>query len=106
MSRLIETVQVLTIPNGNTVSNEVEIGGWLRACSVFAPTTLPETVSIQMEPTRDGATWRILQSGGADVTVPAGRVAIIMEGVYRKLRLSAATAVAADRVFHVCAVVS
>lgn len=105
MSRLTETVYTITISNGQTVSNEVVIGGWLRACGIFAPGTLPETVSIQLEPTQDGTNWAILQSAGTDVTIQAGRALMIMEGAFKKLRLQAGGAVAADRIFQLRAVV-
>ena len=105
MSRLTETVYTLTISSGQTVSNEAVIGGWLKACGVFAPGTLPETVSIQLEPTQDGSNWTILQSAGTDVTIQAGRALMIMEGAFKKLRMQAGWAVAADRVFQLRAVV-
>lgn len=105
MARLVEVVQTVTILSGATESNGLVLGGFLKACSVFAPSTLPETVSVQLEPTRDGVEWRTLQSGGTDVTIPAGKVAMILEGAFKKLRLLSGAAVGADRVFQVCQVV-
>lgn len=105
MSRLLDIVHVLTIPSGQTASNAVVIGGWLRACSIFAPGTLPETVTVQIEPTATGTDFKTLRSGAADVEVPAGKAVIIMEGVYKQIRLLAGGAVAADRVFSVNSVI-
>lgn len=101
MSRLVPVIHVLTIPNGQTASNAVAIGGVLKAFCVFAPSTLPETVAVQLEPSQDGTDYRTLQSGGADVTVGAGKAVMIMEGAFSQLRLLAGGAVAAERVFRV-----
>lgn len=104
--RLLTNTVTLTIASGQTASNAIEIGGFLQACTIFAPTTLPEVVTVQIEPTPNGTTFRTLLSGPDDVTVPEGKAVIIMETPFSQLRLRSGGAVGADRVFSVCLVVA
>lgn len=103
--RLLTNTVTLTIASGQTESNAVEIGGFLRSCAIFAPMTLPETVTVKIEPTPTGTTFRTLLSGPDDVTVPAGKAVVITEIPFAQVKLVAGSAVGADRVFSVCLVV-
>lgn len=105
MSRLADVVQTLTIPSGQTNSNAVVIGGYLQACTIFAPTTLPETITVQVEPTATGTDFKTLQSGGADITIGAGKAVMIIEGAFKQIRFVAGASVGADRVFTICVVI-
>lgn len=98
----------LTIPNGQTVSNEfkgtmakVAFGASIDA-AIHAPAVLPETVTVQVAPidAPQAADYRALQISGADVTLTAAKTKQISPGLggCEALRLSAGVAVAADRV--------
>lgn len=103
--RLQDSVRTLTILNGQTTSASIEIGGFLKSCTIYAPATLPETVTVQIEPTKTGTAFCTLLSGASDITVPAGKAVIIMETPFAQLRVVAGANVGADRVFQVSLVV-
>ena len=98
--------KTLTIANGQTVSTDTlsltrkgRRGRYM--VTVFAPATLAETVTVRVAPSA-GATFRILQSAGADLAVGAGD-AITFDLVAGALRLVAGSAVGADRTFELMA---
>ena len=69
-----------------------------RSIAIFGPATLAETVNVRV--TNDaGSTWKVLQSGGTDVTVGAGDCIIIDSVCYDDLGLYATGATAAARTF-------
>lgn len=100
----------LTIANGQTLSNELKgtegrvALGALSDATIYAPGTLPETVTVQVAPTDTpaGGDYLALQVAGADVTVPAAKAKQIASGLggAKALRLSAGGAVGADRIFQ------
>lgn len=100
----------LTIANGQTLSNELKgtegkvALGTLTDATIFAPATLPETVTVLVAPTDvpAGGDYLALQVAGADVTVPANKAKQVASGLggAKALRLSAGVGVAADRVFQ------
>ena len=93
----------LTILSGATESEELNLAdqGAIRVKSLtFWVGTLPETVTVHLAPVL-GGTYRALQSGGGDITLPASRATQVSSITAGALKLVAGGAVAADRVFTV-----
>ena len=89
-----------TIANGGTTSNAVDLrGGNFYSIAIQGPAALTTAVTVQV--TLDGTNYRALQSGGADVTVAALKVLVLSPCPYRGIRVVAAGAEAAERVFEV-----
>ncbi len=111
MPRHRMTLPDLVIASGQTRSNEIKLSntntkvglGTLVDFIVFAPATLPETVSVQIsyleEPT--ASDWSTVLVSGSDITVPAGRAVVVPVGAAAALSLLSTGAVAADRTFRV-----
>lgn len=98
----------LTIPSGQSASNALplEDEGARRALTalILAPATLDAltfTVEVSEKP---GGTFRTLRSGGADVTLSAGKAEPITILTAGELRIKASGPVAADRSFDLIAV--
>lgn len=95
----------ITIANGQTDSPEFDLQS-VFPCSkltltFFPPGTLPESVTVKVAPVL-GGTYVPLQSGGSNYTVPAAKASMVPV-VAAGLKLSAGSAVGADRVFTVMA---
>ena len=95
----------LVIANGQTVSNQIpgERLRHTRELCIFAPATLPETVTVEVAPgpSPQAADFRALQSDGADITLTAGKATVITAVAFQSLRLVADAGVGADRTFQV-----
>lgn len=97
-------VQTLTILSGAADSGVLELADQgakrVMAVWIFAPLTLPETITVEVAP-RGSSVWRGLQSGGNDVTVVAGKVTAITQVASSRLRIHSSSNVGADRVFAI-----
>lgn len=107
MARHVARIGQLTIPAGGTASPALSTLQFSRAgvgsavgILIAAPATLPESVSVQVLPA-GSSEWRVLQSGGVDVTVAAGKAIVLSPAPFNDIRLLAGAAVAADRTFDV-----
>lgn len=95
----------LTILSGQTESESLDLvaraGGIPIATNLViqSPVTLPETITARVSVL--GSRYSILQSGGADVTIPADRATQVIGVISKTLKLYAGVAVASDRVFDV-----
>lgn len=95
----------LTIASGQTVG--AAIGGMddAEALVIYAPAALTGTITLQISPTREAsegggtATWATLQSGGADITLGAGKALTITDIGFRQLRMVSDAAEGATRTF-------
>lgn len=98
-------VNALTIANGQTASGTLgrTLLRWASEITFYAPATMPETVTVQVsrDPDATSPLWQNYQEGGADITLSAGDATTIAPPALGGLRLSAGTAVAADRVVGV-----
>jgi hypothetical protein len=116
MARHLHSLGTISILNAQTSSaafvgsspGQVQaILGALASMVIFAPTTLPETVNLQVAPTATplSTDWKNLQwQPGTDVLVAAAKaVNIPLAAGYRAIRLTATVAVAAQRDFIVIA---
>jgi len=89
--------QTLTIASGGTSSATFAVpDDKTLLAKIQAPATLPETVTLRSLVT--GSTYTVVQDGGFDVTIAAGKCVqtILGGGTYQ---LTASGAVAADRAF-------
>lgn len=104
MSGQIVSMGTLSIAAGQTDSAALLATRDFReadSISIFAPAVLPETVTLQGAPNESPAAgdWMTVSRGGADVSVPAGKVVTIELPSFKALRLHAGGAVAAQRDF-------
>jgi len=103
MPRLPIRFPDLVIAIGETASNEIESDfahGQNIDYTIYAPATLPETVTVQMSPVNSPAAgdWVDIQKDGTDVTLTAGK-GTLFSGMCKALRLSSG-ATAAERTFR------
>lgn len=105
MAGTVNLVTQLTILNGQTSSGQLSLilntDRELIAVTILSPTTLPETVNVQVS-TAIGGTYRTLQSDGVDIVLPANKATTITHLVAGSLKLLAGAAVGGDRAFDVC----
>jgi hypothetical protein len=112
MARSTHDLGILTIANGQTVSNVLSGAGVVQAAlgsanvtTIFTPATLPETVNVEVAPVINpqAADWKRLQwQPGTDLVLAAARaVNIPLIAAFKALRIVASGAVAADRAFRV-----
>jgi len=101
------------IGNGTTTSNA--IGGFedAEALVIYAPAALTGTVTLQVAPDREASerdqsgaaaaaiVWATMQSGGSDITIPAGKALTLTDIGFRQMRLVSGSAEGADRTFKV-----
>lgn len=108
MGRHLARIGQLTIPNGQSDSPGISTldplarpgVGSSVGLLIAAPATLPETITVEILPF-GSATWRTLQSAGADVTIAAGKAVVIAPTPFADLRLHSGVAVAGDRTFDI-----
>ena len=89
----------LVFSSGGTTSNAVTNLDDSLAISLFAPSALSGTVTVQVEPTTTGTAFVTLQSGGVDVSIAASKAIVLNPVPFRQLRLSSSVAEAATRTF-------
>jgi hypothetical protein len=94
-----------TIPNGTADSNELVLTEALMrrpvGLTIMAPTTLLETVVVQVAEVENG-TWRnLMKEDGSDWEIPEGKAVQLPLLTAGSVRLHAESGnVAADRIFH------
>lgn len=109
------TVQSLvtgfTIASSGNTSNVIAVdsvsldslAGAAGVC-IYAPAALTGTITVEVSV--DGTTFVTLQSGGADVSIGAGKAITLTEISFRHVRLKSSGSEAAQRVFSVSKLVS
>lgn len=101
------SAQTLTIANGGTTSPTLDLietrSKVVAGILIVSPGTLPETVNIQVttDLSASPVVWGTLQSGGADIALPAAKATQITETTAAAVRLVSTAPVAADRVFSI-----
>ena len=92
---------LITILSGQTLSPALDLDPThyrlVRRILVIAPATLAESVTVLVS--TDNVTYGTLQSGGSDITFPAGKATQINGFQCRYIKFQAGGAVAADRTF-------
>lgn len=96
--------KTLTILSGQNVSSDIidmtRLGRRLKlSVTIFAPATLPETITLEVAPSVSG-TFTGHTSGGGDIAVAAGKSLTVTDVVAGAIRLKSASNVAGDRVFQ------
>jgi len=99
MGKLGKSSSTLRILNGATASGSLSVSRICQSCTIIAPATLPETVSVQVA--IDDSGWATLKTGNSDVQLEAGKATIILNGGFTAMRVLAGSSVGADRVFTV-----
>lgn len=91
----------LTIASGQTLSPALDLTSYgtryVRRVLLIAPATLPESVTVLVS--TDDSTYATLQSGAADIVLPAGKATQINGFQTKWLKLQAGGAAGADRTF-------
>lgn len=103
MAKFVVDLQNLVIANAGTTSGAIgslDDATWI---AIHAPSALTGTVTVQVEPTDAGTTWRDLTAvdGTGDVTIPAGNTVVVRQIGFRQIRLSSSGAEGAERTFNV-----
>ncbi len=92
-----------TILSGQTLSASVSVDGLghqtVKDLIFFSPGTLPEGVTIEISLL--GTDFSTLQSGGVDISLPAGKATQIFGLSLGHFRLKADAGVGADRAFEI-----
>ena len=101
MSSWVVNLPDLVIANAGTVSGAIGSLEDADTVTIYGPTALTGTVTIQIEPSAAGTTWLDLTSGGSDVTIGVGNAVVIGDISFRQLRLSSSAAEGAERIFRV-----
>lgn len=105
---MVVNLKDLTILNGQTTGTVV--GGFedAEALCIWAPAALTGTITIQVAADREASeggstsqTWGTMQSGGSDITLPAGKVLTLTDIAFRQMRLISGSAEGSDRTFKV-----
>lgn len=90
----------LTIPNGQTDSNVLDLTkSWVKHILFLGPAALDGTVTVCVCDAV-GGTYVALQSGGADVTLPADKGTVIDTIACKFLMLKSGASETAERVFR------
>jgi len=88
----------MIVVSGSSYSNVIHTFDDATALTVYTPATLTSTgLFIEVEPSTGGTNFVVLQSGGVDVSLPAGKATIINKVGWRQMRLAAPATEAAAR---------
>ena len=83
--------------NGNAISQFDDA----TALTIYSPAALTGVITVETEPTTTGTNFVTLQSGGTDVTIPAGKATVINKVGWRQMRLVSAASEGGTRTFPV-----
>ena|SRR5688572_28980624 len=91
----------LVIGSGGSTSNHLGFFDDALALWIYAPASLDGTCTLEVEPSSTGTSFVIQQSGGSDVTIPAGKATPLSPIGFRQMRITSAAAESAARTFRV-----
>ena len=93
----------LTILNGASTSNAIGILDDAFGLTLYGPAAVTSTgIRLEVNPSETSTSgWVTLQSGAADVFIPAAKGTVISPVTFRQMRLAASVAEGADRAFAV-----
>ena len=97
--RQVVDLPALIFSTASTTSNAVGGIDDALGLTIYSPATLTGTITVQVEPTSTGTSFVDLQSGGADVTIPASKATVLNPITWRQIRLITGTTEAAARTF-------
>lgn len=90
--------RTLTIPNGEDESEAIKVEN-VAGITFISPSTLPETVTIEVSGERSGNSFGTLEEGGSDVELAAGKALVVSPLPAKRIRLASGANVGADRDF-------
>lgn len=93
--------KAMTIPSGGSTSNAIVDFDDAWGLAIYSPAALTNTCTVEVEPSSSGTNFVVLQSGGTDVTLPAGKATIFSPSPWKQMRVTSGGAEGADRVFAV-----
>jgi len=101
MAKQITPLASLIITSGQNVSGFLDLrtdlaNANIEGLAIFAPATLTNA-SLKVQASTDSISWKDLQSGGADITLAAGKAITLTQLSIPYLRLSGASNEAATR---------
>lgn len=99
--RAVADLQDLTILSGATNSNAVGILDDTITLTIYAPSALTGTITLQVEPSTAGTSFVALTSAGSDVTIGASKAVTIGNIGFRQIRVVSSGAEGADRTFKI-----
>jgi hypothetical protein len=80
----------MIVVNGSSYSNAISILDDANALTVYTPATMTSTgFFVEVEPTTTGTNFVTLQSGGVDVSLPAGKATVLNKVGWFQMRLAA-----------------
>jgi len=90
--------QSMTISSGTSTSGVIVAFDDAWGLTIYSPATMTASQAfVEVEPTSTGTTFVTLQSGGVDVTLPAGKATVISPVPFKQMRVtSTATEAQAD----------
>jgi hypothetical protein len=89
------------VVSGSSYSNAIRLFDDATALTIYSPATLTGVITVETEPTDTGTSFVTLQSGGTDVTLPAGKATVLNKVGWRQMRLASAATEAGARTFSV-----
>ncbi len=101
MAQYICDLPPMVVVSGSSYSNAISIFEDATALTIYSPAALTGTVRIETEPTSTGTSFVTLQSGGADITLPAGKATVINKVGWKQMRLASDVSEAGARTFPV-----
>ena len=99
MALVVTALPSIVIVSGSSNGNAVASIDDAFAITIFSPSALTNTITVDVEPSTTGSSFVTLQSGGSDVAIPAGKATLLSPSGFRQLRLVASGSEAASRTF-------
>lgn len=98
MPQHIADLPSMVVVSGSSYSNAIGIFDDATALTIYTPATITSTgFFIEVEPTSTGINFVTLQSGGSDVSLPAGKATLLNKIGWRQMRLASPASEAAAR---------
>lgn len=101
MAQHICDLPAIVIVSASSVGNAIAQFDDATALTIYSPAALTGSITVETEPTSTGTNFVTLQSGGSDVTIPAGKATVLNKVGWRQMRLVSAASEGATRTFAV-----
>ena len=101
MAQVICDLPPMVVVSGSSYSNAITLFDDATALTIYSPAALTGVVTIETAPTETSTGFVTLQSGGTDVTLPAGKATVINKVGWRAMRLASAASEGSARTFAV-----
>lgn len=101
MALQVTDLPSITIAINTSTGNAIGFFDDALGLEIYAPASLDGTCTLEVEPSSTGTSFVTQQSGGSDVTIPAGKATTISPVAFRQMRIVSAASESAARVFRV-----